>query len=67
MSLDIPLSAQVELLRSKIRDGTVTIDEMRTFIERLRQGRMSAAESARKSPSRVKAPSGEELLDDLLG
>jgi hypothetical protein len=67
MSLDVPLSEEIEQLRAKIRDNTITQEEMRSVIARIRQGRMSAAESARKSPSRVKAPSGEELLDDLLG
>lgn len=68
MTLQVPLSADVETLRQKARDGELSIEEMKAIIARVREGRMSSAAAARKpSGSRVKVPlpSGDELLDDL--
>lgn len=66
MSLDLPLSAQIDLIRQKIRDNTVTEEEMRVLIATLRGNRQTAAAS---KPSGKKSPAvdGDALLDDLLG
>lgn len=65
MTLDVPLSAEIEVLRQRCRDDTVTEAELIAILAKLRQGRISTAQSAAGRKSRVAIPSGEDLIDDL--
>ena len=57
-------------LRNKVRsnDPTLTIEELREGIAMLREGRTSAASTAKKSADRTAKPpvDGNALLDQLL-
>lgn len=67
MTIDLPLSARVEIWRKKVLDGTITIEEMREAVEAIRQGRVTAAATAAKSRSSARAApiDSDALLDDL--
>ena len=68
MTLTVPLSADIEVLRQKAREGELSLEEMKAVIARVREGRMSSAAASKKpSGSRIKVPlpTGDELLDDL--
>ena len=72
MTLEAPSSAQVEVWRQKVKDGTITNDELKEAIQYLREGRMAAAakpgrtKTARGgSGSGVSATDAEELLKEL--
>lgn len=64
MSLDVPTSAEIERLRAKCRDDTITEEELHGIIARLRAGR-SAASASTKPARKAAIPSGEDLIDDL--
>lgn len=65
-------AAQVELWRQKVRDGTITDEELKQAIQVLREGRMAAAAKPARtktarggSGSGVSASDAEELLKEL--
>lgn len=66
MALDPNIAAEIDLLRQRSREGTMTLDECRRAIEILRSGRMFAqaqSKSSRKGPAPV--IDAQALLDDL--
>lgn len=63
------LQSRIKIWRSKMDDGTITLEEMKQVVIHLRQDRRSAAaasESSGKS-TRKKAParSAEDMLSEL--
>lgn len=64
-------AAQVEVWRSKCRDGTMTIDEYKLVIEQLRAGRKATPQTTSGSKSKAKTTkpviSGDDLLSELDG
>lgn len=65
MSLDMPLSVQVEEWRKRAAAGDVSLDEMKQIIAALRQGRLTAAATSAKSRA-AKAPvNTAALLDEI--
>lgn len=69
MTLEMSLADEVTLIRQRIRDNTVTAEEMRTIIDKLRNGRLASATAskvARKTAkSTLPAASGDDLLAEL--
>lgn len=67
MSLTTPLSAEIDILRQKARDGELSLEEMKAVIARVREGRMSSASDRRRAVPRAKITSFSEdvLLDGL--
>jgi len=66
MTLTIPPSAQIEIWRQKVKDGTITNDELREAIRLIREGRMAAGAA---KPKKAKTPSEnvtQQDTDDLL-
>ena len=70
--LSTPPSAQIELWRQKVKDGTITTDELREAIRLLRDGRMAAgAAKPRGTRSQKSATTNaadvdtDELLKEL--
>lgn len=69
MTSEVPLSVQIEQWRAKLREGSLTQDEMREIVRVLRAGRMTASTAtkstrAKKSTDPIDA---EALLKDLEG
>lgn len=64
MSTDMDYHHKLAEFRRKAADGTITLDEMREAVALVRQGRVSAAESAAKSKAKTssKAPVNASLL-----
>lgn len=72
MQLSPELQAKVMIWRRKAIEGTITDEEMREAVDILRQGRLTAAQSAAASSSRTKAKakaivSADSILDELKG
>ena len=66
MSLDPNLAAEIEMLRAKSREGTMSLEDMRHAIVILRSGRISAAAQSRTARKGPAAPiDAQALLDDL--
>jgi hypothetical protein len=61
MTLSLPLSAQVELWRQKVKDGTITTEELREAVRTIREGRVTA--SATKT--RVSTAKGGRRVTDV--
>ncbi len=57
---------RVQELRRKIADGTITLDEQKEAIIFLREGRVSAAQSASKARSTKAKKAPTKTADDLL-
>lgn len=58
---------KIRELSAKSAAGTLTLEEMREAVVLMRQGRRSAAETAKKSRSKAKEPprSANDLLAEL--
>ncbi len=65
MTLEVPLSAEVELLREKCRRDEATPEELNAMIVRLRGSRAVAASAPKRAKATGPAPSGQDLIDDL--
>ncbi len=65
MTLDVPLSVQLEEWRRRAAAGDLTTDEMREIIALVRQGRNSAQRTSTASRAR-KAPVDIAGLEDEL-
>lgn len=66
------LVSQIEMWRRKAIDGTLTAEEMREAVIALREGRKSASIASDAAKGKRKAasaplPSGDDLLDEMLG
>jgi len=70
--MNAELIQKVEQWRNKIRDGSITLEEMREGVKYLRAQRFAAQEASRASAKRgvtssSKDPrSGDDLLKDFL-
>lgn len=61
------VQSRVTLLRSKILDGTATLEEMREGIKLLRQDRHAAQDAAIKGKKRTSAPKRPAAsMDDMM-
>lgn len=67
MTEELPLQAQVDLWRQKAIAGTLSDDELRDAIKRIRADRVSAATAAASRKRAVPARSAEELLSSIGG
>lgn len=68
MSLLTPeLQLKIATFRRKAADGTITLEEMREAVSIMRQGRISAAQTATKSRTKAEAPDAKALLSRLRG
>lgn len=65
MTIEVPLSAEVEIMRQKCRDDTATPEELRELLAKLRAGRISAASAPVRSRVKAVAVNTQTLLDDL--
>lgn len=66
MTLEVPISAEVEIMRQKCRDDTITPEELHAILVKLRGNRIAAASSpVRASKSRAIKVDGAALLEDL--
>jgi len=59
------LQSQVKTWRSKMSDGTITLEDMKAAVIALRQGRTNAASAAASAGKKTKKPA--RSADDLLG
>jgi len=70
MSLVTPPSAQIQIWREKIANGTITQEELRQAIQTLREGRLTASPKARSAGSgstrKVGDSSAAQTAEDLL-
>jgi len=63
MSLELPTSAEIETLRAKCRDDTITDEELYDILTRLRSSRSVAATRPVKTAKAL--PSASNMLEDL--
>lgn len=66
--MEIVNPAQVEIWRQKVRDGTISIEELRAAVKTLRDGRMSVSSTATKSRAPKREVSQAEtnaILDEF--
>jgi len=61
---DPQVQSQISIYRQKAIEGTLTLDDMKTAIKMLREGRETAQSAAKASKSKSKAPVN---VDNLLG
>ena len=59
------ITSQIQIWRQKVRDNTITQDEMRQAIEAIRKERVGSSEKSAVSRAK-KAPKPEINSDDLL-
>ena len=72
MSLTMPPAAQIEVWRQKVKEGTITIEELRDAVKLIRDGRLSAgaakpraaATGGRRSTD-IDPQAAEDLLKEL--
>lgn len=70
MTLQMTSSAQIEIYRQKVRDGTITVEELRAAIVQLREGRLSAGASKSGGAKKASAKGGllsQDETDNILG
>lgn len=61
--------AEISLIRQKQADGTATMEDLRSFVKILRQGRLSAlasSEGAKKKAVKAAIPNADDLLSELM-
>lgn len=61
---DPQVQSQISIYRQKAIEGTLTLDEMKTAVKMLREGRETAQSAAKASAKKSKAPVN---VDNLLG
>jgi len=69
---DPATQSKIALWRQKAQEGTLSEEEMLEAVRIIRAGRMSAAVATEKATSRKKAaavaaPSGDDLLGEMMG
>lgn len=61
---DPQVQSQISIYRQKAIEGTLTLDEMKTAVKMLREGRETAQSAVKASAKKSKAPVN---VDNLLG
>ena len=59
--MEIVSPAQVEQWRAKVRDGTISMEELRTAVKTLREGRITASATATKGKTPKREVSQSEV------
>jgi hypothetical protein len=62
------IQQRIALLRSKIADGTITLEEMKEGVAYLREGRLAAAQASASSKRKraiAEIPKASDMLDEL--
>lgn len=71
MSLITSPTAQLEVWRQKVKDGTITTEELREAIRYIREGRMTAGAAKPKANKGIRPTGGAPLsqadTDAILG
>lgn len=59
--------SRMSYLRSKVIDGTITMEEMRETVLTMREGRITTAQAAQSTKAKKSPRSADDLLSELGG